>query len=231
MMTNDLLAEFFNRTFEKEINEKLLSYSYIVEDKKIINYIVNLINIDIQEFVDYILNNYDVKYIESSDIVQFSSIEDCTINLCKVLMENQDRGFKSEDIGKFLENDEKKRKSVAYYKYGENQAKTGEQFGLVYSLDHTFFLTCIGHVFDWLDEKEQTAILKRLILRNKLIKKFIYKSSNFNIVNYYSEVEGILSKSTADRRKSNVKKIIDFLVSGDEPINVLKLVDFNNLEK
>ena len=118
-------------------------------------------------------------------------------------------------IGKFLENDDIKRTDCAYTKYGENHAKTACQLGLLHCIDKKYFVSCLGYVIGDLSEEKQKKLLNRLLLRNKLIKRLIYKCYHNNVVIYNDEV-GFLKDSTKLRRKSNVKKMIEIIKSNNE---------------
>ena len=161
------------------------------------------------------IKNYDVDYLTYDDVVQFSNIEDCTTNLCRVVKSNGDSGFGYVDIGKLLEDDGKERNDGAYRKYGENQVKTGEQLGLVHIIDATCFLMPFGYVYNDLDENQKKLLLARMILRNKLVKRLIYRSVVDKKSSYKRET-GFLKESTQTRRRANVKRLFDFLYSSEE---------------
>lgn len=226
MDTFETLKIFFNMSFENEINNKMLYYSYHFEYNNVREYVNNLLSIPLSEYVGYLCDNYNVSYLEAKDILQFSNFEDFSTKICKVIKENGDKGFSVLDIGKFLENDGIVRKDGAYLKYGENHAKAAREIGLLFSLSNKYFLSCVGYIFNDLEEKIRNRLLIRLFLRNKLIRRIIYRWKSDGSVDYYNEV-GFLSLTTQKRRKPNIKAIIEFLSKSSE-YNFVELL--NNIK-
>lgn len=206
-MTEETLKLFFNKKFEIEINEKMMYKSYKLDYLSVLSYINNLINIEYDDFIEYILKNYDVQYLTSDDVLQYSDLYDATINICSKFKANGDSGFRFVEIGKMLENDGIVREEGAYRKYGENHSKTGENIDLLQKIDFTYYLSCLGVVLDLLNDAQQEELINRLLLRNKLVRRLIYKSIVYNDSSYSFECV-FLKKSTMNRRKSNIKKLI-----------------------
>lgn len=204
---DETLKLFFSRSFEIELNNKLLYRDYVLNQCEVREYILKLLQIPFSVFIEYIIDNYNVSYLSAEDVLQFSDLKNATTNLCYVLRINNDEGYKVFEIGKFLENDGKIRKKEAYIKYGENHAKTAESLGLVFNLSNVYFLSCLGYVINDLPEREQIQLIARIILRNRLIQRLIYRTNMNAQCSYMKEVD-FLKKSTALRRKSNVKKLI-----------------------
>ena len=214
---NSLVRDFFDKRIEEEINKKMLYYSYSFEYELVMNYVRSLLDISLVEFINFITENYDVSYLESKDVLQFSSLDDFTSNICACLKEEGDEGFGFLEIGKFLENDGIIRKDGAYLKYGENHSKTACEIGLLFCLSGKYFLSCLGYIFNDLKDVDKDELLARLFLRNKLIKRLIYRWKINGSASYNNEV-GFLSESTKLRRKSNVKKIVEFIGSSSNHI-------------
>ena len=124
-----------------------------------------------------------------------------------LIKKNGDSGFKFVETGKMLLDDGVDRNDVAYRKYGENHAKTAANLGLLQVNEHTYYLSCIGYIFNELDYNIKTELLFRLILRNKLIKRLLFKVNRDGQALYKKEVS-FLKESTINRRKSNVKRIL-----------------------
>ena len=156
---------FFSRSFEKEINDKMLEYSYEFPYNIVMDYIHNLISIPYKNYIIYCNQNIYKNRISSSDIPQLSSIDCCTVNMCKSLANANDKGYSLLEIGKLLFKENKDRNDMAYRKYGENHVKTAKLFGLTQDLDDIWFLTCLGKVFHNLDINNQSSLLARTILR------------------------------------------------------------------
>lgn len=228
MEENNILFDFFNRNFEKSINEKMMYYSYSFEFEIVNKFILDVANIPLKSFLNYMREHYNISFLEPKDVIQFSNLSDCTTNICRKFKTNGDSGFNALEVGRMLEDDGVERKSGALVKYGENHAKTATELGLLQCMDNKFFLSCFGYVFNELSDEKKIDFLIRLILRNKLVWRLIYKAITRGSSNYYSET-GFLSKSTQVRRKSNVKHLFDFLYkSNDENMNgILDLIKFN----
>lgn len=212
MLNASLIQDFFYQNSEKEINKKMMFKSYVFEYQYVLDYINRLIQIELKDFIYYGIINYDVSYLNSSDVIQFSNLEDATFKVCSVIKENDDLGFGFLEIGKMLENDGIIRKDCAYRKYGENQAKTAECLGLLHSISSTYYLSCIGYIINELDKISKEKLLRRIILRNKLIRRLIYNAYTYKSADYRSEV-GFLSETTISRRKSNIKYLIGIINS------------------
>ena len=212
---NNILNDFFSKTFEKGINEKMMYYSYCFDYDLVNNYVANITSVQLNEFIQYIVINYDVSYLEAKDVLQFSDFKDCTIRICDVIKKAGDHGFNFLEIGKYLESDDSHKKDSAYIKYGENHSKTATDLGLLYNLSNKYFLSCLGFIVCDLSEEMQEKLICRLILRNKLIKRFIYHAIKDGEDSYSNEVD-FLSESTMIRRKSNVKKILGILANNKE---------------
>lgn len=223
MSTGFKIEDFFSRVFEDELNKKMMYYSYDFPFVKVTEYIRDVIGISLNDYIDFIVNNYDVTYLEYQDVIQFSDFNNCTINLCRALLESGDEGNTFLQIGTLLADETSSRNEHALRKYGENQAKTAEQLGLVNNLSNTYFLSCIGYVLNDLQEVTHKKLITRLLLRNKLIKRFLYKCSLQDVVKYHDEVS-FLSESTIVRRRSNVKKLLKMLLNNGE-IEISALLD------
>ena len=205
---------FFKKTYENEINKKMLFYAYDFPSSQILEYTRNIIEISLIKFVDYINVNINYDIIESKDVFQFSNINNATFRLSEILTYQGNPGLSYLDIGKLLLNDGKTRTDVAYIKYGENHAKTSSSLGLSYEMSHITFVSCIGMISDKLSIEEKERLLVRLILRNKLIWK-IYSAAQLGNVKA-RELFYMLSESTYTRRRSNLSTIFKILSNCSE---------------
>lgn len=208
------LDNFFSKTYEKNINNNMLYYSYKFPKKEVFEYVRQIINTPIYDIIDYILKHDILDPLTAKDIFQFSSFKAATDDICLKLEKINNPGINFIDAGKLLLDDNKKRNDIAYRKYGENHLKTAESVGLLYELTRTYFLSCIGIVYLELNLEERKKFLIRLFLRNKLIFKLI-KSSSIAQVDV-RQLLYMLSDKTYNRRRSNLKTIMRFLQSSDE---------------
>jgi hypothetical protein len=223
MTNNKLLDEFFCGTFEEEITEKMMNRKYIFEKEKVIAYIMNLLAIDFNNYIYYSNENYNVQYLTAEDVIQFSNFDDATISICNLIKDAGDNGYGLVELGKMLENDGVERTVGTYRKYGENQAKTAESLGLLHSIKSTFYLTCIGYAMDMLSDNDQQRLICRLIMRNKLIRRLIYKAYKESLAEYFDEV-GFLSYSTMIRRRSNTKQLLKKIKAECDDTNLAVLM-------
>ena len=62
-MIEETLRLFFSKKFENEINEKMMYRTYKLDNISVLNYINDIINIDYDYYINYIIENYDVQYL------------------------------------------------------------------------------------------------------------------------------------------------------------------------
>lgn len=208
----DTLVDFFEQKTEARINKSLLYCKD--ESKAAMEYIDKLLSIPLGEYVDYVNSEYQRKSISAKDVVQFSSFYDATIGICTKLKEIDNPGLKFVDIGRLLLDDGKLRKDGAYVKYGENHAKTATSLGLVFEFYNTYYLSCLGNIYIELQEREQKHLLDRLIIRSSLVARMLQASQNGRV--NMREFLYMLSDSTYTRRKSNMRKMVDYLYQSEE---------------
>lgn len=211
---SNIMKEYKTLCFEKTINKKMMYYDYTFPIDEVCKYVHELNSLRCSEIVENILSSSESEYITSADIFQFSNFNDCTLKICSTLKANENPGVKALDMGKLLLDDGKSRKEGAYTKYGENHLKAATLLGLMWKYYDTYYLTCLGYVYDTLNELEQNRLLTRLILRNNLVKRIIratYKG-NLNMRQFCY----MLSDSTYVRRRSNIKSILLYLKNSDE---------------
>lgn len=209
---NETLVDFFEYKTENRINKALL---YCKDDnKESEDYVKSLIEIPMECYVEYVNSVAQKKSITSKDVIQFSNFDDATIRICSRLKEIDNPGLKVIDVGRLLLDDGKDRKDGAYVKYGENHAKTATTLGLVFEFYNTYYLSCIGGVYIDLHENDQKRLLDRLIVRSTLISRMMQASQNGRV--NMREFLYMLSDSTYTRRKSNMRKVVDYLYMSDE---------------
>lgn len=204
---------FMSEEYEKKINKKMMYYDYVFPTGEVVEYVRGVCDIPIERFVKYI-QSMPTPEIEAKDVFQYSSFEDATTRLCERMLEIDNPGLKHIDVGRLLLNDGKSRNDGAYTKYGENHAKLGNSLGLLQELSKTYFLSCIGYVYPYLEEPLKNQILVRLILRNNLIKKIIIETKNGEI--NMRHFLYMISDSTYKRRIGNVKGVINILIKSRE---------------
>ena len=123
-MTTFHIQDFYSKWFESESTLLLLENPEFFSQKAMENYLYQVINYPLKEYIYYIIENPITNEITSKDITQLSSIEDCTTNMCKMMLLNGNCGLTLPQIASGLHADKNyKDNLVALTKYGENQVK------------------------------------------------------------------------------------------------------------
>ena len=78
--------------------------------------------------------------------------------------------------------------------------------------------TAFGNFSVDLSNNDRNELVKRLAIRNEFIQKLIYLAKK-GFVSYMEVAELTLSESTALRRKSNNKQVVNLILEGNEIIN------------
>lgn len=208
----NIIVDFFTQKYEKKINKDILYYTF--PKKEVTTYIEQVINEPVDKFVAYIKESNVKNKIEPGDVIQFSNIKDATINFCEKVNKINNPGLNFQEVGKLLQDDGINRKVGAYVKYGENHTKTAQTLGLAFELCNTYYLSGIGYIFMELSEENREKLLTRLILRSKLFTSMIQASVNGKV--NMREFLYKLSDSTYVRRRSNIKKMMEYLTQSNE---------------
>lgn len=210
----DFLDAFYRRTYETDINKKMLYYDYVFPMEEVEDYVQQIISVPIEQFVQRDIDIETMEAITPKDVFQFSTLEAGTDQVCFVLNNAGNPGVTFIEAGKLLLDDGKLRKDTAYIKYGENHLKTAEALGLLYELTRTYFVSCIGVVYLQLNEEDRKNLLTRLFLRNKFIARLIKASATARVD--ARQFLYMLSDATYVRRKSNIKCILRYLLESTE---------------
>lgn len=213
-MIMDILDSFYRRTYESNINQKMLHYSYDFPWEEVEGYARQVLSIPIERFIERNIKTETTEAIIAKDVFQFSSLEAGTDQICRVLNDAGNPGVTFLQAGKLLLDDGKPRNDGAYIKYGENHLKTAEAFGLLFELTRTYFVSCIGIVYLGLDEEDKRKLGVRLLLRNKFIARLVKATSVGNV--NARQFLYMLSDTTYVRRRSNIKCIMKYLQDSTE---------------
>lgn len=153
------------------------------------------------------------KEYTSYDIPCFSNFEAGIIRLPEIL-EFHPEGLSYEEIGYELMKSET---ILGKEKYGENHSKLAASAKLVTitkSKPYIAKLTMIGHFLTGLKLEEKQSFIKVMFLLDPYYSYFIQQILQTKI--NYSDTVSFLSESTQKRRRSNVKTVIKFILSGTE---------------
>ncbi len=123
----------------------------------------------IEEIIDFIKKNKNSE-ITQENIPQFSSYENGTSMLIEKLRMGGNFGPTFRELGEQLTGGIKKKE--AFVKYGENHAKLGQLYDLVYIYpmkSRRVYLSSLGRLVENLQLEEQNEILHRLLFRIPVI--------------------------------------------------------------
>lgn len=218
------IKDFFSKRFEKESTNILLENPTYFSATKMEDYVYQLMSYSLEDYISYLAEHPNKTEITSRDITQLSNIDDCTTNLCRIMLENDNRGLSLTDIATKLHGDDNfKDNAVALAKYGENQVKTACQMGLTVFKNDLWYLTGIGYVMNNLSEKVQAKYYAINLLRDSFYSKIILSlhQKDTNLRDYMS----ILSESTQKRRSSSCQKVLSFYLTQCQVENI----SLNNL--
>lgn len=208
------IESFFYRSLENQVNEKMLDdFSYNIPLPLLRNYIQKIINIPYEEFLYFIIS-WDYPPITTEDMTQSSSFSASEIEMCDILYDNDNPGYSFEEIGRLFPQYCKTQTEYALRKYGENQAKTSKQLGLVFPYYSSWYLSCFGYIYRELDENGRTAFIARSILRDPFYGTIIRDllAHDITINNY---LKG-LSPSTIHRRSPGILRILKYAINASK---------------
>lgn len=197
----ELLNEFFEFSFENVITEDMLERDYIFPQSQVEDYVMQIVAIPYQYFIEYICTHYCYKPIETSCIPQISSYDASTKGICQVMKGRNDPGLEYMELGVALFADNTPRNAGAYLKFGENHVKGASFHGLTHGLCKKWFLTCLGYIYLELDDELRQYLSARTLLRNPFFHIIVSEAMkhDVNIQKYMTS----LSLSTQKRRSSS----------------------------
>ncbi len=175
-----------------------------------------LLSIPILRLLDAINHPYP---LSPKDIFQYSKLDDATDTLCTIL-EFEENRLSYEEAGQRLTHASQQ---YACIKYGENHAKTAAMLTLVLigrepdRKCNMVRISSLGSVSTMLSVEEKHELIKRLAVRNPLIKTLIYEAKTNGYASYIDTVSVALSGQTIIRRKHN-NEIIMNLILEDLPL-------------
>lgn len=199
MTEQDNIFLFFSRTYENDVNKKILDdRNFVIPRERLLSYIRALITIPYSTFISFLKEN-PLGPITSRNITQCSSFAACEIELCQGMLALNNPGLTNTDVGHLFPKYVTSRTDTAFVKYGENQAKTGMQLGLTFEYFGYWYLSCIGYVYADLSKEEKLSWLARALLRDELYSRLVCDSmvQSINLLDY---MECLSSDSTKIRR-------------------------------
>lgn len=179
--------------------------------------------VPIEEFLAVVQNEEIARELIPADVPCFSTLENGASRLNE-LLEFEPDGLTFADAGYQLMNSVK---PGARVKYGENHSKLAAMMSLVTISSNrpaivrpTRWGTYLTR-YDWRSKEE---VLRKLLLRDLCVKTVV-KSALIGPTTYRDAVK-VLSTSTAIRRRTNVRCLIEFVLSGTDREEALSRIDW-----
>lgn len=209
--TQEIIDDFFSFSFESIITEEMFERDYTFPNEKVEEYIMSVISIPYQYYIDYVYSHYCAKQITTSDIPQISSYDLSTRGICQVMKDLNDPGLEYIELGISLLSDGAERNNGAYLKYGENHVKGAAFHGLTHEVYKKWFLTCLGYIYPELDDELRKYLSARTLLRNPFFHIIVAEAveHDVNIKKYMAR----LSPSTQGRRSSSCMHFFNVILS------------------
>lgn len=183
-----------------------------------------LSKISINRIVDCIVQSDVAKEIVTADIPCFSNFENGAVRLNE-LLEFAPHGLTYSEIGQQLINAPTQ---VAQIKYGENHAKLAAIMSLVAIDDGhrpaVVKTTALGHFLTGYSFDARSDILRKLLMRNSCVKYLLFHAKNGRAC--YHNIAKTLSDTTAYRRRTSVRQIMEFVLNASESRNMLDKIDW-----
>lgn len=203
--------DFYSKKFEDESNEILLNERWLFSEKAMEDYVIQITNISLSDYISYCESLPSIPKYTSKDITQLSSLYDCTLGMCKALKE-VDHGLSFTEIATKLHDGQYyKYNSGALTKYGENQVKTASQLGLTICIKDLWYLSSIGHIFPNLAGDIQNKYFSICLLRDPFYRVLLISLCKQDVkLESYME---ILSETTRKRRRSSCLKLINIFLT------------------
>lgn len=206
------IENFFSKKFEIESTNILIDNPSYFSSSMMEEYVIQLMKYDLKTYINYLSEHPIKAEITSRDITQLSSIDDCTINVCIIMIQCGNKELTLIEIAsKLYGKDSYKNTIVALTKYGKNQVKTACQMRLTILKNDLWFLSGIGSVFGTLTGKTQNKYLSINLLRDSFYSRVILSlcKSDTNLRDFMS----FLSESTQKRRASSCMRVITFFLN------------------
>ena len=180
--------------------------------------------VPIEEMLDVVKTEENSKELTPADVPCFSNI-DMGAHRLNELLEFEPNGLSFSDAGYQLMNSIQ---DGARKKYGENHSKLAAIMSLVeISYAHRTALitpTVWGKFLSNYELAQKKNVLQKLLLRDSCIKTIVKQA--LNGPTDYREVVFFLAKSTAIRRRSNVKYLVEYVLNGTDYEYVLPRINW-----
>lgn len=202
----EYIKRFMTRSFEKSVDCYLLDdKNYVIPKQKLHEYIDCVLSIPYSEYIEYIKGNKGI--IEDDQLTQSSNFSACSTEMCAAIESKGNPGLRFIDIGQLFPQYIKQRNDTAFRKYGENQVKTSAQLGLTFEYYDYWYLTCVGYVYNELNQRQQEALLARTILRIPLYQDLILRLLEGDV--FLTDYMKQIAPSTQGRRSGSIMRLLN----------------------
>ena len=198
MISNsEYISLFMTRSLEKDVDELIIAdKNFVVPKDKMHEYVERALSIPYCKYIEYIRNNKGI--VTDDQLTQSSAFDSCTSEMCKALDWQGNPGLGFVDIGKLFPQKVRVKNEGAFRKYGENQVKTSAQLGLTFEYYGSWFLTCVGYIYNELDTQQQKSLLARTILRVPLYQTILdeIQENDVDLTKYMIALSGKKESAT-----------------------------------
>jgi len=208
-----LIEQFLSRYINNDTNG--LNYKQLVD-----SYINKILELD-TSILEY--NLYSVVFncpenctISPNTIPQFSKFNKAVYDTPESLVSSNIIGITYNQLGQYLE--EVGKTDFAYKKYGENHAKFASLMDFAYidcDRPRKIHITKLGNIFYNLQQEQQHKLVLYQVFKLDIIKVIVSKVLNDSSFDLSEYLKNYISSSTVDRRRSNIRKIFQFIVDSD----------------
>ena len=160
----------------------------------------------VHELIEIIKVGHEAFEIGAANIPQYSDLDMCVYRTPYLVLVSRQIDISYAQMGYMLLTSPKK--EGAYFKYGENQAKTAAQIGLCHVTRGKINASYLGIAFCELKKEEQKTILPKLLLYVPIVQNFFVAGQNYELINHYFSS---LAESTQKRRIGNVRTLIQIV--------------------
>lgn len=204
--------EYWDNIIGNPINERVLLKAFythaddsLLEDNEKSKILLDVLKrYKCSEILEVIRDGFTVHTISKADPSQFSDFSDAYYKVPYLLancgMENVDYN----QMGFMLRSE--KRKEGADKKYGENHIKTAAQMGLCKFAKCRANANALGTNFVMQNDEDRKSLLPKICIYIPYVQNYFMSGAKDEDL---EEILSILSKTTQNRRRSNVKTILE----------------------
>lgn len=181
-------------------------------------------NIPYCEFIEGIKATDNKGVLIAAEVPCFSTFSNGAVRLNE-LLEFAPEGLTYAEIGYQMT---QAPSQLAQIKYGENHSKLAAMMSLVtIDASHrpaTVTASALGHCLTMLSFDDKKQVLQKLILRDRCVRKIVYEALVGEIS--YKTIVRNLKDSTAYRRRTSVKCVVDFALDNPDAIFIKEKINW-----